>query len=50
MSEVPERLRARIEDRTSVAKAERAVGYRRRVPLDETLRRVLDFLRRTGRR
>ena len=42
-----EDLRRRVP---SIAKAERAAGYRPRVPLDETLLRVIDFLRRTGRR
>ena len=42
-----EDLRRRVP---SIAKAERVVGYRPRVPLDETLRRVLEFLRTSGRR
>ncbi len=42
-----EDLRRRVPD---IAKAGRLVGYRPRIPLDETLRRVIDFLRRTGRR
>lgn len=54
MAEVLERLRARIEDLRrrvpSIAKAERVVGYRPRVPLGETPRRVLEFLRASGRR
>ena len=33
-----------------IGKAERAVSYRPRVSLDETLRRVIDFFRATGRR
>jgi UDP-glucose 4-epimerase len=41
-----EDLRRRVPD---IAKAGRLVGYRPQVPLDETLRRVIDFLRRTGR-
>jgi nucleoside-diphosphate-sugar epimerase len=53
MAEVPERLRARIEDLRrrvpSIAKAGRVVGYRPQVPLDETLRRVIEFLRASGR-
>ena len=42
-----EDLRRRVP---SIAKAERVVGYRPQVPLDETLRRVLEFLRTSGRR
>jgi UDP-glucose 4-epimerase len=42
-----EDLRRRVPD---LAKAERLVGYRPRVPLDETLRRVIDFLRESGRK
>jgi len=42
-----EDLRRRVP---SIAKAERVVGYRPQVPLDETLRRVLEFLRASGRR
>ena len=42
-----EDLRRRVP---SIAKAERVVGYRPLVPLDETLRRVLEFLRTSGRR
>jgi UDP-glucose 4-epimerase len=41
-----EDLRRRVPD---IEKAGRLVGYRAQVPLDETLRRVIDFLRRTGR-
>jgi len=41
-----EDLRRRVP---SIAKAERVVGYRPRVPLDETLRRVLEFFRTSGR-
>jgi UDP-glucose 4-epimerase len=41
-----EDLRRRVP---RIAKAERVVGYQPRVPLDETLRRVIDFLRRSGR-
>src|SRR3990170_4093969 len=41
-----EDLRRRVP---SIAKAERVVGYRPRVPLDETLRRVIEFLRASGR-
>jgi len=41
-----EDLRRRVPD---IAKAGRVIGYRPRVPLDETLCRVIDFLRRTGR-
>ncbi len=41
-----EDLRRRVP---SIAKAEQAVGYRPQVPLDETLRRVIDFLRASGR-
>jgi UDP-glucose 4-epimerase len=40
-----EDLRRRLPD---IRKAERVVGYRPRVPLDETLGRVIDHLRRTG--
>ena len=40
-----EDLRRRVPD---IAKAERVVGYRPRVPLDETLRRVIDHLRGSG--
>jgi UDP-glucose 4-epimerase len=42
-----EDLRRRVPD---IAKAERVVGYRPEVPLDQTLRRVIRFLRDTGRR
>jgi UDP-glucose 4-epimerase len=42
-----EDLRRRVPD---VGKAEQFVGYRSRVTLDETLRRVIAFLRETGRR
>jgi nucleoside-diphosphate-sugar epimerase len=42
-----EDLRRRVPD---VSKAERLVGYRARVPLDETLSRVIAFLRASGRR
>ncbi len=42
-----EDLRRRVP---SIAKAERVVGYRPRIPLDETLRRVIEFLRASGRR
>ena len=41
-----EDLRRRVPD---LRKAERVVGYRPRVPLDETLRRVIQHLRDTGR-
>jgi nucleoside-diphosphate-sugar epimerase len=41
-----EDLRRRVPD---IRKAERVVGYRPRVLLDETLRRVIDHLRDTGR-
>jgi UDP-glucose 4-epimerase len=41
-----EDLRRRVPD---ISKAGRLVGYRPQIPLDETLRRVIDFLRRTGR-
>jgi UDP-glucose 4-epimerase len=41
-----EDLRRRVP---AIAKAERVVGYRPRVPLDETLRRVIAFLQQTGR-
>jgi UDP-glucose 4-epimerase len=41
-----EDLRRRVPD---VRKVERVVGYRSRVPLDETLRRVIAYLRDTGR-
>ena len=41
-----EDLRRRVPD---IGKAERVVGYRPRVSLDETLRRVIDYLRDTGR-
>jgi UDP-glucose 4-epimerase len=41
-----EDLRRRVPD---IGKAERAVGYRPRVSLDETLRRVITFLRESGR-
>jgi UDP-glucose 4-epimerase len=40
-----EDLRRRVPD---IGKAERFVGYRPRVPLDETLRRVIDFFRQGG--
>jgi nucleoside-diphosphate-sugar epimerase len=33
-----------------IAKAQQVIGYRPQVPLDETLRRVIRFLRETGRR
>ena len=42
-----EDLQRRVPD---IRKAERVVGYRPRVPLDETLQRVIDHLRDTGRR
>jgi UDP-glucose 4-epimerase len=42
-----EDLRRRVPD---IGKAERAVGYRPRVPLDETLERVIADLRATGAR
>ena len=42
-----EDLRRRVPD---IAKIERVVGYRPRVSLDETLTRVIRFLRETGRR
>ncbi len=41
-----EDLRRRVPD---IGKAERAVGYRPRIPLDETLRRVIGFFRQTER-
>jgi UDP-glucose 4-epimerase len=41
-----EDLRRRVPD---IRKAERVAGYRPRVPLDETLRRVIVHLRDTGR-
>ncbi|MBI2466502.1 MAG: GDP-mannose 4,6-dehydratase [Candidatus Rokubacteria bacterium] len=41
-----EDLRRRVPD---LHKIERAIGYRPRVSLDETLRRVIAFLRETGR-
>jgi UDP-glucose 4-epimerase len=41
-----EDLRRRVPD---LRKAERAVGYRPRVPLDESLRRVIAHLRESGR-
>jgi UDP-glucose 4-epimerase len=41
-----EDLRRRVPD---IGKAARAVGYAPRVTLDETLRRVIRFLRETGR-
>jgi UDP-glucose 4-epimerase len=41
-----EDLRRRVPD---LRKAERVVGYRPRVPLDETLRRVIASVRETGR-
>jgi nucleoside-diphosphate-sugar epimerase len=41
-----EDLRRRVPD---IRKADRVVGYRPRVPLDETLRRVIDHLRDSGR-
>jgi UDP-glucose 4-epimerase len=41
-----EDLRRRVPD---IRKAEKTVGYSPRVPLDETLRRVIRFLRDTGR-
>ncbi len=41
-----EDLRRRVPD---IRKAERVAGYRPRVPLDETLRRVIAHLRETGR-
>ncbi len=40
-----EDLQRRVPD---IRKAERVVGYRPRVPLDETLRRVIGHLRNTG--
>ena len=42
-----EDLRRRVPD---ITKAERVIGYRPQVPLDETLGRVIRFLRETGRR
>ena len=42
-----EDLRRRVPD---IRKAERVVGYRPRVSLDDTLRRVIGYLRDTGRR
>ena len=41
-----EDLRRRVPD---IRKAERVVGYRPRVSLDETLARVIAYLRETGR-
>ena len=41
-----EDLRRRVPD---IRKADRVVGFRPRVPLDETLRRVIDHLRDSGR-
>jgi UDP-glucose 4-epimerase len=41
-----EDMRRRVPD---IRKAEAVVGYRPRVPLDETLRRVIRFIRETGR-
>ena len=41
-----EDLRRRVPD---IGKAARVVGYQPRVPLDETLRRVIRHLRDTGR-
>jgi UDP-glucose 4-epimerase len=41
-----EDLRRRVPD---IRKAERVVGYRPRVSLDDTLRRVIAYLRDTGR-
>jgi UDP-glucose 4-epimerase len=41
-----EDLRRRVPD---IRKVERVVGYRPRVSLDETLRRVITYLRETGR-
>jgi UDP-glucose 4-epimerase len=41
-----EDLRRRVP---SITKADRVVGYRPRVPLDATLRRVIAFLQQTGR-
>ena len=42
-----EDLRRRVPD---ITKAGQVIGYRPQVPLDETLRRVIRFLRETGRR
>jgi UDP-glucose 4-epimerase len=42
-----EDLRRRVPD---VSKAERVIGFRPRIGLDETLERVIRFLRETGRR
>ena len=42
-----EDLQRRVPD---IRKAERVAGYRPRVPLDETLRRVIGHLRDTGHR
>jgi UDP-glucose 4-epimerase len=41
-----EDLRRRVPD---IRKAERVAGYRPRVSLDETLGRVIEHLRETGR-
>ena len=41
-----EDLRRRVPD---VGKAERLIGFRPRITLDETLERVIRFLRETGR-
>ena len=41
-----EDLRRRVPD---IRKAERVAGYHPRVSLDETLQRVIRFLRETGR-
>ena len=41
-----EDLRRRVPD---IRKVERVIGYSPRVSLDETLRRVIGFLRETGR-
>jgi UDP-glucose 4-epimerase len=41
-----EDLRRRVPD---IGKAERVIGYRPRVSLDETLKRVIEHLRETGR-
>jgi UDP-glucose 4-epimerase len=41
-----EDLRRRVPD---IRKAERVAGYRPAVPLDETLSRVIRFIRETGR-
>jgi UDP-glucose 4-epimerase len=41
-----EDMRRRVPN---IGKAEAFVGYRPEIPLDETLRRVIRFIRETGR-